>query len=325
MEDFSSYLSLAYNSLPEWSETLIISTRIDQIIGFSILNFLVKKIHEKEIKKNTKLDLINIKGYDELTSIPDLNFEYQDGTNLFNSFYIFLVDGKNIYEYVYKIYRPYYSIRPYIHTLRDEIVFNYVQLFYSDNNKNYTLVPEYRYEEYWKLRPTLRKISIYNEHTKELEYNTKIINEINNKIISGIRNKLRINTQIKCLYLYGYFLTDKILIPNIISKYFRRRIYSVSLNTSKNLLYQSLEEAIPSSIILIKDIDKVFENEDEYKEIVLEDIFNIFDILRHDILVIIISDSNSKLNELKNFSRISKKKFKFYKLSDDIIIDETEK
>ena len=324
MEDFKNYLSLAYNSLPEWSETLIISTRIDQIIGFSILNFLVRKINEKEIKRDTKIELINIKGYDELVNIPDLYFEYQEGSNLLNSYYISLVDGKNIYDYVYRIYRPYYSLRPYIHAIRDEIVYNYVKLFYNNDNENYTLVPEYRYDEFWKLRPALRKISIFNEHTKEREDNDKIINEIKTKIISEITNKVRINTQIKCLYLYGYFLTDKILIPNIISKHFRRRIYLISLNTTKNIFYKSLEEVVPSSIIIIKDIDKIFENNDEIKEFELQDIYNIFDILRHDILLIIISDSNSKIDELKNFTKISKKKIKFFKLSDDKISDETE-
>ena len=70
MEELKNYMNLVYYSLPEWSDTLIISTRMDQMLGFSILNFLLKKINEKEINKDTVLDLVNIKGYDELRYIP---------------------------------------------------------------------------------------------------------------------------------------------------------------------------------------------------------------------------------------------------------------
>jgi len=278
------------------NKSFMIDTKKDQLMGLSIVAFLVKKINETNITKNVELKNINLYGSYEIHKIPFDGFYYCEyNYGYITDFCIKLVSGDDIHNYVWEVYGNNFKKRI------EEIYNKYHKCFYSIGN--IIIIPLFQYDNYWNLQPRLlscNKSSIYIDKIQQ------------DFVIDFIwRNSF------KGLLFYGPDNIGKGHLVGLIGKKLNRNIYIANNYLKPSEFVDSIRAIPENSIFFLKNIDEIFKIGFEPNKINKDTILGIFDFIAKNVIVIFSCrkvEDYETIPNLFNEDRI-KYKFNFYKKS----------
>lgn len=231
-----------------------INSNENHIIGFSILYFIIQKINQSRIQKNTTYAEFNLTGVKQMLQFPKKNFKYIEYFK-FNiiSFSIEVITGDNPYEFIYEIY----GIN--IQDRMIEILETYIARI-TLHEKNHITIPTFFYTNNWLLTP-----------------NTYSLNENDNINILMQKNAVDYckSNNVHSILLYGEKSNGKSFTVNFLSLNLSKAIYILNIFLQKEELIESIEKIPEDSIILVEDIDRRFKYDEKILEIYLNKILEL--------------------------------------------------